>query len=174
MWENRSFSLAKDSNICIDIRNPLSDFEIREKVILNPGEYVPMEENSHQSPCHFIITWEGNKKKSFIEVLDGTATKNAIKKKLKKSKAKEKSGAGIPRDFTSDDSGTFVPILAMECRGVEPYAFHPMGNEFIVISEGGNTFEEDVDLSEGDWADYDMENNNSLSICEFESKFITL
>jgi len=42
---------------------------------------------------------------------------------------------------------------------MEPYAFHPLGNEFKVISEGGVVFEEDVDLSEGDWAEYDEEND---------------
>ena len=45
-----------------------------------------------------------------------------------------------------------------------------MGDEFIVVSEGGKTFDEDVDLSEGDWADYDDENDTPVSISTFESK----
>ena len=97
---------------------------------------------------------------------------------MKKLKKKGKKGGGgevdVPRDITSDDSGEYVPVLAMECRGLEPYAFHPMGNEFKVISEGGAVFDDDVDLSEGDWADYDEENNCSVSINEFESKIVAV
>ena len=55
-------------------------------------------------------------------------------------------------------------MLAFECRGIEPYAFHPMGGEFIVESEAGMQFDaEDVDLSD-DWADYDTENDIALSL----------
>jgi hypothetical protein len=54
---------------------------------------------------------------------------------------------------------------------MEPYAFHPLGNEFVVESEGGVKFESDIDLSEGDWADYDEENDAALSISDFEAKF---
>ena len=69
-----------------------------------------------------------------------------------------------------EDNQKFVPILALDCRGVEPYAFHPMGSEFVVESEGGMMFEDDVDLSEGDWAEYDDENDMVVSITGFESK----
>ena len=62
----------------------------------------------------------------------------------------------------------------MECRGIEPYAFHPLDNLFIVVSEGGSVFEDDVDLSEGDWADYDEENDAAISISEFKAKFENL
>ncbi len=58
-------------------------------------------------------------------------------------------------------------------RGVEPYAFHPLGNEFKVTSSGGAVFEEDVDLSEGDWGDYDEENDAAVGVNEFESKIIS-
>jgi hypothetical protein len=57
----------------------------------------------------------------------------------------------------------FVPVAAFSTRGIEPYAFHPMGGEFIVTSEGGHVFDDDeneVDLSE-DWGDYDIENDIS-------------
>ena len=98
---------------------------------------------------------------------------------MKKIKKKGKKGGGgrevdFPRDITSDDSGDYVPVLAMECRGLEPFAFHPLGNEFKVISEGGAVFEEDVDLSEGDWAEYDEENDASLSVNDFQSKVVAV
>jgi hypothetical protein len=62
----------------------------------------------------------------------------------------------------------------MECRGLEPYAFHPMGNEFKIISDGGTIFDKDVDLSEGDWGDYDEEHDASVSANEFQSKIISI
>ena len=80
----------------------------------------------------------------------------------------------MPRDVTLDDSGDYVPILAMECRGLEPYAFHPLGNEFRVVSEGGVVFEEDVDLSDGDWGEYDEENDAAVGVDEFQSKIIVI
>ena len=57
---------------------------------------------------------------------------------------------------------------------MEPYAFHPLGNEFKVVSEGGAEFEQDVDLSEGDWAEYDEENDAAVGVNEFESKIVAV
>lgn len=156
-----SIALRKDRNLCISVRNPLSDFETREKVVFNPSEPVEQEEGARQSPHHFSIKWEGNKKACILEYLDAGAAKTALKKKKSKD---------VPRDLTEDDSGSWVPILAMECRGLEPYAFHPMGEEFVVSSQGGKPFTEDVDLSEGDWADYDEENDEAVSLSEIEFK----
>ena len=106
---------------------------------------------------HCKVKWEGSKKASTLIVLDAEAAKSALKKTKKKGKKKggDVDEVNIPRSYTSEDNMNYVPILAMECRGMEPYAFHPLGNEFKVVSEGGVTFEEDVDLSDGDWGDYD-------------------
>ena len=81
---------------------------------------------------------------------------------------------GIPRDVTNDDSGNYVPVLAMECRGLEPYAFHILGNEFKVTSVGGTVFDEDVDLSDGDWGEYDEEYDAAVGVNDFASKVITV
>ena len=166
-----SIALKKDANICVDVRNPLSD-EIREKVVIDPSELIE-DENSKEPPYHFGLTWEGSKKKSVMTVLDVDGVKSALKKSGKKGK-KAKSDANdprIPRPFTANDK-SFVPILALECRGIEPIAFYPMGGEFIIESEAGAVFDgDDVDFSEGDWADYDTENDISVSAYEFKSKF---
>mmetsp|Transcript_22412 Transcript_22412/g.51678 ORF Transcript_22412/g.51678 Transcript_22412/m.51678 type:complete len:182 (+) Transcript_22412:54-599(+) len=165
-----SLALKPDSNICISVRNPLSDYEVRDKVAFNLKETLEQEENSREPPCHFALKWEGNPKRSTLEVLDEAATKAALKKKKK-----QKGGGEVPRStYTAEDSGNWVPILAMECRGLEPYAYHGLGDEFVVESEGGVRFDSDVDLSEGDWAEYDAENDAAVSISEFESKFETL
>jgi len=158
--------VQRNANICISVRNPLSDYEVREKVAFNLSETLEQEEGSREPPCHFALKWDGAQKRSTLEVLDESATKAALKKKKSK-------GVQV-RDYNGDDSQEWAPILAMECRGIEPYAFHPLDNLFIVVSEGGRVFEDDVDLSEGDWADYDEENDAAISISEFKAKFENL
>ncbi len=172
IFKKRSIKLQPNANICVDIRNPISDYEIREKVVIDPTQFIEQDVGEDQN---FVITWEGSKKKSVLTaVVDPEAIKSALKKTGKKGK-KSKGGdldPRMPRPYTDEDNQSFVPVLALECRGIEPYAFHPMGGEFVVESEGGYVFEgEDVDLSEGDWADYDQENDVAVSISEFESKF---
>ena len=101
-------------------------------------------------------------------VLDEAATKTALKKK---KKFKDEFSY---LSYLSEQNGNYAPVLAFECRGLEPYAFHCLGDEFIVESEGGVRFESDVDLSEGDWAEYDEENDASVSIDQFEVKIEAL
>lgn len=169
----QTLSLLKNNNLCFSIRNPLSDYETREKIVFHPSETLDQDEGDREPPHHFSVKWEGSKKISTLIVLDDDAIKAAIKKvKRKGGKSKGDAEVDVPRDLTSEDSGEFVPVLAMECRGLEPYAFHPMGGEFRVVSQGGVAFEEGVDLSEGDWADYDEENDLSVSINEFEAKIV--
>jgi hypothetical protein len=59
----------------------------------------------------------------------------------------------------------------MECRGLEPYVFHPMEDEFLITSEGGVKFDDGVELGEGDWGDYDAENDAPVSLDGVEFKF---
>jgi len=119
------------------------------------------------------VKWEGSKKQSTLIVLSSQEAKAALKKKQKK-KGKKGEDDHQPRDLTADDNDDYVPVLAMECRGLEPYAFHALGNEFKVVSEGGNVFEDDVDLSEGDWAEYDEENDAAVGVNEFESRIVAV
>jgi len=164
---------VKNNNLCFSVRNPLSD-ETRDKIVFDPSETLEQDDGDREPPHHFALKWDGNKKTSTLIALDEEGSKSALKKLKKKGK---KGGGGeidVPRDVTFDDSGEYVPVFAMECRGLEPYAFHPLGNEFRVVSEGGAIFEEDVDLSEGDWAEYDEENDAAVGVNEFESKIIAV
>jgi len=110
-----SMSIKKPIHICISVKNPLSDFEKRERIVLSSAEYVEHEENnsSREPPCHFALKWEGSKKRSTIEVLDEGSAKSALKKSGKKK-------GEVPREITANDTDEFVPVLALECRGVEP------------------------------------------------------
>mmetsp|Transcript_27963 Transcript_27963/g.43447 ORF Transcript_27963/g.43447 Transcript_27963/m.43447 type:complete len:180 (+) Transcript_27963:69-608(+) len=163
-----SLSLKPGANLCLSIKNPLSDFEVREKITIDTSEFVEQEPGSREPAHHFHIKWEGSKKKSTMTILSEAEAKSALKKASKKSKSIDLS----PRPL--GQSGTFVPICAIECRGIEPYKFHCLGNEFIVETEGGAKFEDDVDLSEGDWAEYDEENDLSVSVENFESKLMAV
>lgn len=159
-----SISLKKDENLRLSVKNPLSDFECRDKIIVNPTDFVEQDDNSREPDHNFALTWEGSKKKSTLTVLTTEQAKTILKKK---------KGAVLPKDnYSAEDSGHFVPILAVECRGLEPSAFFPMGQEFTATSEGGFEFDaEAVDLSEGDWADYDADNDLAVSISDIEFKW---
>jgi hypothetical protein len=161
----REIALKLDSNLRICVRNPLSDTEVRENVVFNPSETVEQEESSREQAHHFSLKWEGSKKASILRVLDAKEAAAALKKKKHKE--------GVPRTYTGDDSGNWVPLLAMECRGLEPYALHPMKDEFVITSEGGDgcRFDEDIELGDGEWADYDAENDCPVSLQNIEFKF---
>lgn len=137
---------------------------MRENVVFSPSETVEQDEGAREPPHHFSLKWEGSKKMSVLQVFDEKEAASALKKK-KKYKGEK------PRAYTGDDSGTWVPLLAMECRGLEPYAFHPMKDEFIITSEGGCKFDDEIELGEGDWAEYDADNDAPVSLEEIEFKF---
>ena len=60
--------------------------------------------------------------------------------------------------------------ILVSFAGIEITNWRPHATRFIVRSTGGATFEE-VDLSEGDWADYDADNDLSVSITNLEQRF---
>lgn len=162
--------LRTDANLRIDVRNSLSDWEQRENVIVNPSETEEQDdETTREPPAHLSIKWEGSKKASVLRCLDAKETATALKKK-KKHKHE------APRAFTGDDSSNdeWVPILAVECRGLEPYAFRPMRDEFVIVSSGGENgcvFDEEIEFEDGEWVEYDAENDYPVSISELQFKF---
>lgn len=159
----RSVTLRRDANLRVSVLNPLSGDEVRENVVFNPTETVEQEEGAREPAHHFRLKWEGAKKQSILQVLDEKETASALKKKKYKGEK--------PRPYSGDDSGNWVPLLCMECRGLEPYAFHPMNDEFVITSEGGYTFDEEIELEEKEWADYDADNDAPVSMEEIEFKF---
>jgi hypothetical protein len=156
-----SIRQIKDAPFCISVKNPLSDYEVREKVVVDRSETVEQDEGAREPPHHFQLKWEGSKKQSTLTVVDEAAIKTALKKK---------KNVETPRDYTADDSGEWVPIVAVECRGLEPTAFIA-GNDFIVTSTGGVEFSQDVDFSEGDWGEYDEDHDAAVSVTDVEFKW---
>ena len=156
-------SMRKDDDLCITVKNPLSDYEVREKVIFNPSVLLEPEENSRSDPCHFLLKWEGNKKPCTLTVFTEQEVKTALKKK---SLQKEFQ----PADYT--ESGQWQPMLCCECRGLEPTTYFPGTTEFIIQSSGGTKFTEDVDLSDPDgWTDYDADHDLPVAVSQIEFKW---
>mmetsp|Transcript_5979 Transcript_5979/g.14156 ORF Transcript_5979/g.14156 Transcript_5979/m.14156 type:complete len:195 (-) Transcript_5979:241-825(-) len=177
-----SVALAPGADLCISVRNPLSpDTEVREKVVIETGAdlmdpgVVHVDAAKHEiakrePPCHFALKWDGAQNRSTIQVLsleskDATTTG----KKGKKGNHHHHQDSVQPRAMKEEDSGNFVPIVSLECNGLEPYAFHPLGGEFVITNKNGDTFE-DVDLSEGAWSSVDLA-SGSTAITNFEAKF---
>jgi hypothetical protein len=84
---------------------------------------------------------------------------------------RKRSKEYTPRDYTADNLGEYVPMLCVDCRGLEPTAFFPMRNEFVVVSAGGAEFAEDIDLSEGEWGNYNADNDALVSMSDIEFKW---
>lgn len=160
-----SVTLPSDATLCLNVRNPLSDYEVRDKVELNLNETVVQDESDRTPPHHLALKWDGAKKASTLTVLDTAAAKTALKKK---------KGIPIPGPYTAEVEGDFAPILAVECRGIEPYG-NLVGGTFVVASaQGGTTFTGDdvnAPVIEGDWADYDEENDAAVSLSDIMFKW---
>ena len=58
---------------------------------LNLQEEIEAAEDSREPPCQFALKWEGNQKRSYLQVLGPNETKTA----LKKTKGKGSPGQGL-------------------------------------------------------------------------------
>ncbi|CAM9359797.1 unnamed protein product [Discosporangium mesarthrocarpum] len=108
------------------------------------------ELDGSRGTANFTIKWPGAKKQATLNIID----------------VKKVTTGG---EIIGDKTGEFVPILAFDCRGLEPVAWHP-STDFTVTSEGGEVFER-VDLSEGDWSDYCEKSAAPVSIVDIEHRF---
>lgn len=98
--------------------------------------------------ANFLVKWPGASAQSYIKLI---SVKN------------------VSGEYKS--SGQWVTILGMECRGLVPSNWIP-GIDFNATSTGGTQFE-GIDLTEKEWADYDEENDQSVSVMNVESKLET-
>jgi hypothetical protein len=150
---------AGGANFCISVRNPMDHTEVRERVVIEFGEAAPAptdaagNQNQHhhgqakkvhqEQPSHFALKWQGAQTRSSVRVLSQDGQQAVVGRKQKPT-----------RDMLAVDSGTFVPMLALECDGVEPYAFH--GAEFIILNKAGVQFDPvDLSASSAAWKEYD-------------------
>lgn len=82
----------------------------------------------------------------------------------------KKHGTGV---ITEAQSGLWVTLAVMECRGLTPLVCQP-GNYFDIKSKGEKEkIFEDADFgAEPDWADYDEENDLSVQVSNFALRVI--
>eukprot|EP01035_Chromulina_nebulosa_P040978 gene40978-55379_t len=115
--------------------------DCRNGITVSRGDVLEL--SGSKGDANFVIKWSNSKNQSYMKIID------------KK---------GVSGEYTSSDTGKFITILVLECRGIEPVACIP-GVDWIVQSRGGTMFE-NVDLSEGDWAEYDENHDDSISATE--------
>lgn len=114
-------------------------------VTVRRSELSPLD--GSKGEANFIVKFKGHSSQSYIKMVD-------IK--------------GVDGNYTADQSGTWVTILAFECRGLDILRWKPE-IDFVAVSASGNAFE-NVDLSSGDWAEFEEEGNLSISVMNVETK----
>lgn len=175
-----SITLKPNADICLSVRNPLDHNEIREQIVVDRRDFeddpladidsrgAPRRNSKHhhpkhaEAPCHFALKWDGATERSTIRVLDPDDEQLRGSGSFRKSKKKNHAAAAqsnessIASKMSAGDSGAAVRMLALECQGIEPYAFHLMGNELEIQSKSGTVFQDDLTWSEtGDWSTFD-------------------
>lgn len=141
-----SFRAPEGHLWCLDV-SPSAGGDTREKVMLDPTE--ELELHGSRGTANLVIK-DGKREHtmSVVEVKD------------------------LVKPLTPDDE--WAPIVAFDCRGMEPTAWHPTEG-YEVTSTGGKVFA-DVDLSEDPtmWADYDDKANEPVQISNLEWRFDVL
>ncbi|XP_019175868.1 PREDICTED: UPF0587 protein C1orf123 homolog [Ipomoea nil] len=79
------------------------------------------------------------------------------------------TGQGRPLTQEASQAGSFMPVMAFDCRGFEPLEFH-FGGTWQAESIEGTKFE-GIDLSEGEYADYDEKGECPVMISNPSAKF---
>ncbi|KAG7199505.1 hypothetical protein KM043_014124 [Ampulex compressa] len=77
---------------------------------------------------------------------------------------------GSVHSFTADDQGKFKTVVVLDCRGIEPNDFSAKEGWVAKATNNGKEFKE-VDLSEGEWADYCDKIKEPVGVYEIEHRF---
>ena len=112
---------------------------------MSRADVIPLE--GSKGDANYVMKWPGSKVQAYIKIID----------------LKNVSGS-----YGAESTGEWTAVLGLECRGLEPLKC-TLERDFVAESSGGHYFEE-VDLSEGDWAEYDEENDMSVSVMNVETK----
>jgi hypothetical protein len=147
-----------ESSICLDVRHPVDQGEVREKIVIDTSELEAVhwqeqadnKKHHHDKPHHFALKWS-----------DGSRGSILVEQQPK--------NIGVVGGVELPKSGEFVPVLTLQCEHVEPVAFYPLGTEFEVVDSAGVTHAS-VDLST-DWNFYDL-SSGSAAVMGFQSKIV--
>ncbi|EIE85560.1 hypothetical protein RO3G_10270 [Rhizopus delemar RA 99-880] len=87
---------------------------------------------------------------------EGTARKVDLSFKIKK--------------YNIEQNGKFQQIAQFDCRGLELVDFQPRDSWFAKGAESDTVFN-DIDLSEGEWAEYDEKSGEPVGISDIKVEF---
>lgn len=74
------------------------------------------------------------------------------------------------KPYVGNDEGSFQTIAIFDCRGLEPNDFSAREGWIAKAANNGKQFT-DVDLSEGEWADYCDRSKQPVGIYDIEHRF---
>lgn len=128
---------------CLDISDGRE--ERKDSVVIDPNETHALERS--RGVANLIIKWPNSIVQSSMNICE-------IKNKTKDC-------------ITESDK--WVPIIAFECRGMEPIKCHTPLHGVSVISSGGTVFSH-VELDD-DWCDYCPKTQEPVAVTKLEWKF---
>eukprot|EP00735_Rhodelphis_limneticus_P005260 TRINITY_DN17027_c0_g1::TRINITY_DN17027_c0_g1_i1::g.20965::m.20965 TRINITY_DN17027_c0_g1::TRINITY_DN17027_c0_g1_i1::g.20965 ORF type:complete len:160 (+),score=11.37,sp/Q498R7/CA123_RAT/42.86/3e-34,DUF866/PF05907.8/2.5e-43 TRINITY_DN17027_c0_g1_i1:78-557(+) len=73
-------------------------------------------------------------------------------------------------EFKSENEGKFATLVTFDFRGLEPVAWIPQSDGFLAEGTTGTQF--DLDMSEGDFCEFDEATNESVRCHEIQHQFI--
>ncbi|KAI1319005.1 hypothetical protein EDD11_005203 [Mortierella claussenii] len=79
--------------------------------------------------------------------------------------------ASKPVAYEIENNEKYATIITIECRGLELVGFEPRSGWKAKGAESGTVFE-DIDLTDGDWAEYDEKSELPVGISGIEAKFV--
>mmetsp|Transcript_5211 Transcript_5211/g.14939 ORF Transcript_5211/g.14939 Transcript_5211/m.14939 type:complete len:162 (+) Transcript_5211:306-791(+) len=141
-----SIKLPKGYVYTITVKNPAGE-DTREGVTVSSREEVEL--SGSRGTAHFALKWARDaRQQANLQVVED------IK--------------GVTLEWSGENQG-WAPLVAFDCRGLEPIAFQPQDG-FIVKAASGTVFE-DVDLSD-DWSEYDEKASELVSVSDLQWRFI--
>ncbi|KAM3174050.1 hypothetical protein ACTXT7_011323 [Hymenolepis weldensis] len=78
---------------------------------------------------------------------------------------------GSVKPYTGDDSGQYRSIARFSCNALEPVEFSIQDGWQVTSSSTNETVFSNVDLSPGEWTDYDDDAGVCLEIMEIQTNF---
>lgn len=119
--------------------------ERRDGITFSSSEELELD--GSKGTANFVMKWDrSSSHHAYIKII-------AVKK--------------VSGSYLAENAGSFLTVLGLECRGLVPTAWIP-GQDFKAESVSGKQF--DVDLTDGDWADYDEDGDMSVSITNLEHR----
>ncbi|WCJ29561.1 CXXC motif containing zinc binding protein [Euphorbia peplus] len=79
-------------------------------------------------------------------------------------------GYGKPLTLETSEQGDYAPLMMLDCRGYEPEGFVFSGGEWKAESVAGTKYE-GIDLSDGEFSEYDEKGECPVMISNLRSKF---